>query len=252
MVNSQNGWPAKENTNSFTRFTAGGVGFWAANPDVATVFTEFIEQFVKRIEPILGSPLDDWSYANRLVRGSTKVVSNHGSATAIDLNALQHPRGVHNTFTAAERRIMHEIKNSITDDRNEPVLRLGLDYDNTVDDMHVEVNVNATRVAQAARKIREKNKAKEDDVTEKELHAAIVKVLTDEKIVDNTPTAEQAARGIKPSKMTVASVLSNLEKQGDGDTDSFAAYKTEVNGRLEKIEQTLAAVLKAVSPPSGK
>ena len=164
---SQNGWPAYANTSHFTRFTAAGQGWWAANADVAVVFTEFIERFDKEVEEITQTTLDDWSYANRLVRGSSSVVSNHGSATAIDINALKHPRGVHNTFSTAKAAKVRQIKNAITDDAGKPVLRLGMDYTTTVDDMHVEINVNAARVKQAANKIR---KQKEDDVSFADKH----------------------------------------------------------------------------------
>jgi hypothetical protein len=164
---SQNGWPAYANTSNYTRFTAAGQGWWAANADVAVVFTEFIERFDKEVEEITQKTLDDWSYANRLVRGSTSVVSNHGSATAIDINALQHPRGVRNTFSRAQAAQIRKIKSAITDNDGKPVLRLGMDYTSTVDDMHVEINVNAARVKQAANKIR---KRKEDDVSFSDKH----------------------------------------------------------------------------------
>jgi len=165
---SQNGWPAYATTEYYARFTAAGQGWWAANADVAVVFTEFIGRFVREVEPISGKVLDDWSYANRLVRGSTSVVSNHGSATAIDLNALKHPRGVPNTFSPAEQRTMHRIRDAITDDAGRPVLRLGMDYTSTVDDMHVEIDANAARVRQAANKIRALNQ--EDDVSFSDQH----------------------------------------------------------------------------------
>lgn len=160
---SQNGWPAYSTTEHYARFTAAEQGWWAANADVAVVFTEFIDRFVREVEPIDGKVLDDWSYANRLVRGSTSVVSNHGSATAIDLNALKHPRGVPDTFSPAEQRTMHRIRDAITDDAGRPVLRLGMDYRTTVDDMHVEIDANATRVRQAANKIRKRNQEKDED-----------------------------------------------------------------------------------------
>jgi len=164
---SQNGWPAYANTRHFTRFTAAGQGWWAANADAAVVFKEFIERFDREVEEVTQAKLDDWSYANRLVRGSTSTVSNHGSATAIDLNALKHPRGVHNTFSRTKAAQVHKIKNEITDDAGRPVLRLGMDYTTTVDDMHVEINANAKRVKQAADKIR---KRKEDDVSFSDTH----------------------------------------------------------------------------------
>ena len=46
---SQNGWPAYANTSHFTRFTAAGQGWWAANPDVAVVFREFIERSKEKL-----------------------------------------------------------------------------------------------------------------------------------------------------------------------------------------------------------
>jgi hypothetical protein len=167
---SQNGWIARATTEHFTRFTAGGNGWWAANDDVAVVFGEFIRRFVAEVEPIAGPVLDDWSYANRLVRGSTTVVSNHGSATAIDLNALQHPRGVHNTFTVAKRAAMRRIRNQITDASGRPVLRLGLEYTGTVDDMHVEVDTTAARIKEAADKIKHQATLQEDDVSFADTH----------------------------------------------------------------------------------
>ena len=167
---SQNGWPAYATTEHFTWFTAGGNGWWAANDDVAVVFGEFIRRFVAEVEPIAGPVLDDWSYANRLVRGSSTVVSNHGSATAIDLNALQHPRGVHNTFTPAKRAAMRRIRNQITDASGRPVLRLGLDYTGTVDDMHVEVDTTAARIKEAADKIKHQATLQEDDVSFADTH----------------------------------------------------------------------------------
>lgn len=160
QVFSQNGWPAYDTTAHFTRFTAGEQKWWAANDDVAVVFGEFVKEFVRRIEKIKGPILDDWSYANRLVRGSTKTVSNHGSATAIDLNSLQHPRGVPNTFSKAEQIIMRDIKNKITDNAGVSVLRLGMDYKTVVDDMHVEINASPAKVKQAANKIRARNAPK--------------------------------------------------------------------------------------------
>lgn len=162
QVFSQNGWPAYDNTSKFTRLTAAGQKWWVANADAAVVFGEFINRFDKEVEEITQATLDDWSYANRLVRGSTSVVSNHGSATAIDINALKHPRGKRGTFSAAKAVVVRRIKNSITDNAGRPVLRLGMDYKTTVDDMHIEIDVTpgSGRLKQAADKIRARNAPK--------------------------------------------------------------------------------------------
>jgi hypothetical protein len=174
MVRSQNGWPAFRTPveGKFVRFTAGGRGFWAASPDVAVVLGEYARRFHAEVEPIVsaGDVMDDWSFADRLIRGSTAAVSNHGSATAIDINATKHPLGVRGTFTAAKLARMRAIKNEITDDEGKPVLRLGADYVSRVDAMHVEINANAARVKQAADKIRKRDReAGAMDLTEQNL-----------------------------------------------------------------------------------
>lgn len=157
---SQNGWKAYEGTSTFTRFTAGGRGWWAANADVATVLAEWISWYDREIERVVfpGEIFDDWSHAFRAVRGQITGLSNHASATAVDVNSTRHPRGVRKTFTAAQYAKMRAKINSpeMCDDQGRPVLRLGAFFSaaSTVDDMHAEINANAARVAQAARKIR--------------------------------------------------------------------------------------------------
>lgn len=156
---SQNGWPVYDTTAPFVRFTVEGRGFWAASADVATVLKDFITWYHKNIESInlkvKETPgYDDWSYAVRPVRGQTTGYSNHGSATAIDINATLHPRGVKNTFTKAQR---DKIKAKIATYGG--VLRHGEFYTSTVDGMHVEINANAAAVAKMATKIRTPPKA---------------------------------------------------------------------------------------------
>jgi hypothetical protein len=159
-VRSQNGWIARPDTKLFTRGTAklqGGtlLHFWAANDDVAVIFTDFIQQYDKRIERVAGPVLDDWSYANRLIRDSTSVVSNHGSATAIDINALQHPRKVHNTYSKAERAELRDLVGEY-----HGVLRHGEFYTGTIDGMHCEIDAGPNEVKHEADRIRARNAPK--------------------------------------------------------------------------------------------
>lgn len=235
QVFSQNGWPAYADTERFTRLTAAGQGWWCANADVAVVFGEFITRFDAEVEEITQKTLDDWSYANRLVRGSTSVVSNHGSATAIDINALQHPRGVHNTFSAAKQAKVRKIKNAITDDAGVPVLRLGMDYTTTVDDMHVEINVNAARVKQAANKIRLRN----EDImaTKAELRELFIDVLKNEKIVENPPTAKQLVEDAKTPTtfMSVANALKNIETDDDNRYNAMVVRLAEAERKIDLL-----------------
>lgn len=154
---SQNGWPAYESTKPFVRKVACGFGFWAANADMAVVLAEFVSRFDIEVEEITGPVLDDWSYNYRTIRDQVTGLSNHSSATAIDLNALKHPRGVKNTFSGEQQRAMHRIRDSITDNAGRPVLRLGMDYSGTVDDMHVEADAGPARIKQAADKLRRRD-----------------------------------------------------------------------------------------------
>jgi hypothetical protein len=153
---SQNGWPAVPNTSTLVRGSAAGFGFWAANDDVRVIFEHWIKRFNDRIERIAGKVLDDWSYANRMVRGSTKTISNHGSGTAIDINALAHGRGAKNTFSDEEQDMIHSDLKFY-----EGVLAWGGDFNTVTDDMHFEIRGNAAAVKRIADKIRA---LEEDDV----------------------------------------------------------------------------------------
>jgi hypothetical protein len=165
---SANGWRAYPGTETFVRFTAAGRGWWAANRDVATVLGHWIDWYDRVIERVIlpGEIYDDWSHAFRPVRGQVTGYSNHGSATAVDINATRHPRGVKGTFSSAQRELMRKKLTSpeLCDDAGLPVLRLGEFYSSTVDGMHVEVNVNAARIAQAAKKIRALSAPEGDDM----------------------------------------------------------------------------------------
>lgn len=245
---SQNNWPVYDETDHFVRFTVEGRGFWAANADVATVFKYWIQWFHDHIEDInlhvAEKPgFDDWSWNVRPIRGKSSGYSNHASATAVDLNATRHPRGVHNTYTGEQRKRMQvKLQTPLLNG----VIRAGEFYEDIVDGMHFEINKPAQAVHAAALRIKEL----ENNVTEKELTAAIVKVLKDEKIVKNEPTKAQAARGVKPATMTVVEALSNLERQGDGDSDDEAAFRTEMRASLIDLGRRLDKALSdAAAPP---
>ncbi len=209
MVNSQNGWPAKPDTSTFTRFDAGGRGWWAANADVAVIFTDLIEWFDHEIEDVEGGVYDDWSYANRLVRGSTRTVSNHGSATAVDINATRHPRGVKNTFSPSQVKLIRE--KLATYDR---VVRWGGTYTTVVDDMHFEINADKAAAKRLADKIRERDMFTKEDKAwiSSEIRAQLIEVLSSEKLVANKPLDEGAVQG---ANWTYNGVLAALDQKTD-------------------------------------
>jgi hypothetical protein len=223
---------------------------------VAVVLGEFVRRFVAGIEPLGLEPLQCWSYANRLVRGSTKTVSNHGSATAIDINSLKHPRGVHNTFSKAHREIMHDIRDSIVDDAGRPVLRLGMDYVNAEpDDMHVEINANADRVKQAADRIRRQQEAQ--TVAEKidpdnwdvhKLTESDAGALGDPKREGEAVSWSSLLR-FPPA---VARLRTEIGAKFDAIARANTARRAELDQRLNTIEDKLDKIAASIPPPTGK
>lgn len=91
----------------------------------------------EKLEPINQGIWDEWGWAVRPVRGQTSGYSNHASATAIDIDATEHPRGVPtaSTFSQAEINAIHKRLRF-----HEGVLRWGGDYKTTPDGMHVELD----------------------------------------------------------------------------------------------------------------
>jgi len=224
IVRSQNGWVARPDTKLLTRCTAKLTGgtllhFWAANEDVGVVFTDFIEQFDQTVENVAGPILDDWSYANRMIRDSTSVVSNHGSATAIDLNALQHPRKVRNTYTRIQRTKLKVLVASYGG-----VLRHGEFYTGTIDGMHCEIDAGPVEVKRLADKIRARNAPKptppkEDTVT-----------------APTPPTAAQIAEAVWVARPAT------VGQQTGGALHELDLRSASTEARLGPIEDDLAAV----------
>lgn len=138
MTNSYNGWPGITSASD-PRLTliepVPGRKFRVRAGDVATVFEHLIKRFHTEVEPIDQGVLDDWSYAYRAVRGGSKL-SNHASATAVDLNATKHPFNTKATANfssgqiAAIRRILADMN------RDGEVIR----WLDGHDPMHFEIN----------------------------------------------------------------------------------------------------------------
>jgi hypothetical protein len=102
--------------------------------DPGWLLAHFASWFHKHVESIDSGQLDDWGYNCRDVRDGEEL-SNHASGTAIDLNALKHPRGVRNTYTAAQERAIR-AQLELYDD----CVRWGEDYVRSpADGMHFEI-----------------------------------------------------------------------------------------------------------------
>jgi len=160
MATSQNGYPViftSETTGPLPRLRKLIIPVEKGNPrhfyvrdgSVSLHLGSFALWWHEKLEPINQGTWDDWGWAVRPVRGQTSGYSNHASATAIDIDATEHPRGVatSRTFTEAEidkihRRLLY----------HEGCLRWGGDYHTTPDGMHVEIDKPLSEVERVAQK----------------------------------------------------------------------------------------------------
>ena len=141
-LTSPNGWPASEDRKALgiESFTVPGTKIkLACAKAVAPILVAFCKEFHELVEPIDKGQLDDWGYAFRMTRGSDKVLSNHSSGTAVDLNALKHPLGKSNTFTKDQTNTIQLL-----------LVKYGLawggNYKRRKDEMHFEIAMNKAQV----------------------------------------------------------------------------------------------------------
>jgi hypothetical protein len=152
MATSQNGYKAGDES-LLTTFTIPGTDRKARLRKGAPgeLLVAWAKWFHEHIEPIDKGQLDDWSYAYRAIRGQTEQLSNHSSGTAIDLNALKHPRGKRGTFTPGQvSRIDKELAGPFGG-----AIRWGEHYQHSpVDGMHFELAASPARCAEVLAKLK--------------------------------------------------------------------------------------------------
>ena len=148
---SQNGWPVNPPRGART-IPGTNVRVNVADGPAGDVLMHVLGQVNSRVEDISMNSdrgeADDWGYAERNVRGSGDI-SNHASATAVDINATRHVLGAQDTFTPAQtaeiRRILAEVDN---------VVRWGGDYTGRRDEMHFEIVGSQEQVRAVAERLR--------------------------------------------------------------------------------------------------
>ena len=148
-LTSPNGWPASEDRKELgiESFTVPGTQIkFACAKAVAPILINFAKEFNESVEPIDVGQLDDWGYAFRMTRGSDKVLSNHSSGTAIDLNAIKHPLGKSNTFNKDQRNIINLLITKYG-------LAWGGNYKKRKDDMHFEIALDQNEVKQKIKEL---------------------------------------------------------------------------------------------------
>jgi hypothetical protein len=141
-LTSPNGWPASEDRKAIgiQSFVIPGTSIKiACAKDVSALLVAFCAEFHKLVEPIDQGKLDDWGYAFRMTRGSDKVLSNHSSGTAVDLNATKHSLGKSNTFTKEQTNTIQLL-----------IVKYGLawggNYKKRKDEMHFEIAITKAQV----------------------------------------------------------------------------------------------------------
>ena len=154
MLRSQNGWTVLEDRPPYQRVPGTDVQLAVRPGDAGWLLLHFAAWFHRNVERLdgpnsEGAP-DDWGWAYRPIRGQTSGFSNHASGTAEDLDAVDHPRGVKGTFTAAEKALIRQ-ELVIT---YQGVIRWGEDYSGTIDGMHFEIVGSPEEVARVAAAIR--------------------------------------------------------------------------------------------------
>jgi len=141
-LTSPNGWPANEDRKAIgiESFIVVGTKIkLVCAKAVAPLLVNFAKEFHDSVEPIDEGQLDDWGYAFRMTRGSDRILSNHSSGTAIDLNAIKHPLGKSNTFNKEQCNIINLL-----------IIKYGLawggNYKKRKDDMHFEIALDKEQV----------------------------------------------------------------------------------------------------------
>jgi len=148
-ITSPNGWAASEDRKAIgiQSFAIPGTSLKiACVKDVAPILVAFCKEFHELVEPIDQGQLDDWGYAFRMTRGSDKVLSNHSSGTAVDLNALKHPLGKSNTFNKEQCNIITLLITKYG-------LAWGGHYKKRKDEMHFEIKMDKEQVKQKIKQL---------------------------------------------------------------------------------------------------
>jgi hypothetical protein len=132
---SQNGWPVvpRSAVDESPLIRNVKVPNGVLKGDVAIIFRWLVEQYDRRVERVI--PGWCWGWFVKNIEGSS-TISNHASATAIDINAPDNPMGSGTTrksMTAAQIAECHALE-----DESDNVLRWGGDFGRN-DPMHWEI-----------------------------------------------------------------------------------------------------------------
>jgi hypothetical protein len=235
---SQNGWPVDPPRSART-IPGTNVKVVVADGPAGDVLMHVLGRIDREVEDIdlrsVMGEADDWGYANRSIRGST-AVSNHASATAVDINATRHGLGARGTFSPAAvaqiRRILADVDN---------VVRWGGDYTGRADEMHFEINADYAAVARVAARLSEG-----DDMAQADVNYIMDKVTRIERML--------FAGGSVPGRVADESLVDDVENiermlyeggyvKGSVAPGSLFGRVQGIEGALNEVRGMLAELL---------
>lgn len=137
MAVSQNGYSANDRS-MITKYvvTKGGRTMNLRKGSPGLLIAHVVTWFDENIRDIDPGIMDDWSYAERAIRGS-RTTSNHASGTAADVDATRWPLGRNPEVYLSAAEIAKLRAHLRT---YEGCVRWGGDYTGRKDPMHFEIN----------------------------------------------------------------------------------------------------------------
>ncbi|HWM07117.1 MAG TPA: M15 family metallopeptidase, partial [Actinophytocola sp.] len=151
---SQNGWPVNP-ARGMRTIPGTNTRVNVADGPAGDVLMHVLGQVHTRVEDVDmlsdQGERDDWGWAERNVRGSNDI-SNHASATAVDINATRHALGAVGTFNQTQVQEIHRILGEVDN-----VVRWGGDYTGRRDEMHFEIIGTVDEVNAVAERLRQAN-----------------------------------------------------------------------------------------------
>jgi D-alanyl-D-alanine carboxypeptidase len=265
MPTSQNGFSANDRS-VIASYTVPGTNRKVAlrKGDTAVILLDLAAWIHAHIEPIDVGEFDDWGYAERNIRGSTTTLSNHASGTALDINAVKHPLGVHGTWTADQKRRINARLAYY-----EGCIRFGENYSGRVDPMHLEINAGPAACKRVADKIRSTTAAQPSggflmSLSDAEQGEALALLRT----INTQLTGDTDGSGPDgwgwPSwrygsgkDLTLVDLLRSIDRETGsaftldgrpgGDTDSVVGHVLSLRAEIRALAAELAAALAALS-----
>lgn len=230
QARSQNGYEANNAKLMVVIRPVPQRAFRVRNGPVATVFEYLVREFHHRVERIDVGQLDDWSYAERPIRGGVEL-SNHASGTAVDLNAERHPLGTdpRRQFSPAQLATIDKILDEL-----HGTVRWGGNYTGRLDPMHFEIVRPERTVAGVAEQLRKARPASPRPPAVKPTPPAPVRkdTMDLQQVYDHVEATFQATvygdgRAVPPEKDTHQACLKVINDKLDTVLEQLAALKAK-------------------------